>query len=451
MTSNTLLNPNIHIDPSEVHSTLKKYMVAAGMPIVVDLEKSSGTDIIDAKTGDRYIDLFSFFASLPVSLNHPKLHDPDFEEKLLRVARTKTANPDAFTVEMAEFVETFARIAKPEPFIHTFYIEGGALGVENALKAAFDWKVRKNFERGYREERGQQVIHFRQAFHGRTGYTMSLTNTNSLKVKYFPKFKWPRIINPALRFPVNENTLNETEKLEQQAIAQMKDAFHYHKDDIAAIIIEPIQSEGGDNHFRREFLQELRRLADENEAMLIFDEVQTGMGLTGKMWAYEWFVEPDMIAFGKKMQVCGFMSTNRVDEVEDNVFTTVWRINSTWGGSLTDMVRAARYLQIIDEDNLIENAASMGEVVLRRCNSLREEFPELVSNVRGRGLLAAIDLPSGSQRDAFRQKLLENGVIMLPCGERGMRFRPPLDIKEEAIDEAIHIMRKVLKHMNAEG
>jgi len=447
MTSNILSTSNIQIDPSEVHNTLKKYMVADGMPIVVDLEKSIGTDIIDAKTGDRYIDLFSFFASLPVSLNHPKMHDADFEEKLLRVAKTKTANPDAFTVEMAEFVETFARIAKPESFVHTFFIEGGALGVENALKAAFDWKVRKNFERGYREERGQQVIHFRQAFHGRTGYTMSLTNTNPLKVKYYPKFKWPRVINPALRFPINENTLNDTEKLEQQSIAQVKDAFHYHKDDIAAIIIEPIQSEGGDNHFRKEFLQELRRLADENEAILIFDEVQTGMGITGKMWAYEWFVEPDMVCFGKKTQVCGFMSTNRIDDVEDNVFTTAWRINSTWGGSITDMVRATRYLQIIEEDNLIENAQQMGELILNRCQDLRETYPELISNVRGRGLLAAIDLPSGQIRDTFRKKLLENGVIMLPCGERSMRFRPPLDIKEDAINEAIDIMRNILNKM----
>lgn len=447
MTASTVLHTNVHIDPSDVHSTLKKYMVAAGMPIVVDLEKSSGADIIDARNGDRYIDMFGFFASLPVSLNHPKLHDPDFEEKLLRAARTKTANPDAFTVEFAEFVETFARIAKPESFIHSFFIEGGALGVENALKAAFDWKVRKNFERGYREERGRQVIHFRQAFHGRTGYTMSLTNTNPLKVKYFPKFKWPRVINPALRFPVNENTLKETEKLEQQAIAQVKDAFHYHKDDIASIIIEPIQSEGGDNHFRKEFLEILRQLADENEAMLIFDEVQTGLGVTGKMWAYEWFVEPDMIAFGKKTQVCGFMSTKRVDEVEDNVFTTAWRINSTWGGNLTDMVRAARFLQIIEEDNLIENAASVGEFILERCNELRDDFPDVLSNVRGRGLLAAIDFPTGQQRDTFRKKLLENGVIMLPCGERTMRFRPPLDIKKEAVDEAVDIMKKVIPEL----
>jgi L-lysine 6-transaminase len=441
---------NISIDPSDVHRTLKKHMAVEGMPIVIDLEKSRGTDIIDAKTGRRYIDLFSFFASLPVGMNHPKLHESEFEEKLLRAARTKTANPDAFTVEFAEFVETFANIAKPGSFIHTFFIEGGALGVENALKAAFDWKVRKNFERGYAEEKGHQVVHFRQAFHGRTGYTMSLTNTNPLKVKHYPRFKWPRAVNPALRFPITAESIEDVKKLESQSLAQVKEAFREHMDDIAAIIIEPIQSEGGDNHFRKEFLQELRTLADENEAMLIFDEVQTGLGITGKMWAYEWFVEPDMIVFGKKTQVCGFMSTKRIDEVEDNVFSSVWRINSTWGGSLTDMVRATQYLQIIEEEGLVENAHAMGEVILKSCTGLAREYPDLISNARGRGLLCAIDLPSERLRDRFRRKLLENGVIMLTCGERSMRFRPPLDIREDTVNEAIDIMRSVLSNIDRE-
>ncbi len=445
MTHQDIIMTDRAITPDHVHATLKKYMVAEGMPIVIDLERSVGTNIIDAKTGKRYIDLFSFFASLPVSLNHPKLHDAEFEEKLLRAARTKPANPDAFTVEFAEFVDTFGRIAKPDAFVHSFFIEGGALGVENALKAAFDWKVRKNFERGYKEERGHQVIHFRQAFHGRTGYTLSVTNTNPLKTKYFPKFKWPRIVNPAVRFPMNEESIIEVGKLEQQAIDEIKRAFAENKDDIAAILIEPIQSEGGDNHFRREFLVELRNLADENEAMLIFDEVQTGLGLTGRMWAYEWFVEPDMIAFGKKMQLGGFMSTQRIDEVADNVFSTAWRINSTWGGGLTDMVRAAKYLQIVEEENLVLNAAVVGEYLFNELTMLQERFPALLSNARGRGLLCAVDLPSDEKRDMFRKKLFENGVIMLACGERSMRFRPPLDIREESVGEAFGVMRRVLE------
>jgi L-lysine 6-transaminase len=140
---------------------------------------------------------------------------------------------------------------------------------------------------------------------------------------------------------------------ENKSIREIKQAFINNPDDIAAIIIEPIQGEGGDNHFRPEFLQRLRDIANEEDALLIFDEVQTGVGLTGTMWAHEQLgVKPDILAFGKKMQVCGILATNRVDEVPDNVFRVSSRINSTWGGSLTDMVRATRYLEIIQEDNI---------------------------------------------------------------------------------------------------
>ena len=127
-------------------------------------------------------------------------------------------------------------------------------------------------------------------------------------------------------------------------------------DDIAALIIEPIQGEGGDNHFRKEFFHTLRRLCDEYDMMFILDEVQTGVGLTGKMWAYQHFdFEPDILAFGKKTQVCGIMVSNRVDEVKDNVFKVSSRLNSTWGGNLVDMVRCQKYLEVIKEENLVKN------------------------------------------------------------------------------------------------
>ena len=211
----------------------------------------------------------------------------------------KPSNSDIYTTEQAEFLETFARVALPTYLPHVFFVDGGTLGVENALKAAFDWKVKKNFRKGYKEEKGTKVIHFRRAFHGRSGYTLSMTNTDPAKTDLFPKFAWPRVLNPVQRFPLNEENTKATIADEETSLGQIKAAFREHKDDIAAIIIEPIQGEGGDNHFRGEFLRALKRLADENEAMFIVDEVQTGIGLTGKMWAHLHFgIEPDMVAFG---------------------------------------------------------------------------------------------------------------------------------------------------------
>ncbi len=430
--------------PGKVLSTLSKHMLVDGFEIVVDLRKSKGSYIVDAKDGKRYLDFFTFVASSPIGLNHPKMTAPEFMEKLAYVGVNKPSSSDIYTVEQADFLETFERVALPSYFPHVFFVEGGTLGVENALKASFDWKIRKNFAKGYKEEKGKQILHFKQAFHGRSGYSLSLTNTDPVKTDLFPKFPWPRIHNPAMKFPLNEQNIAYVKKEEEIAIGQMKEAFRINKDDIAAIILEPIQGEGGDNHFRPEFFQELRQLADENEAMLILDEVQTGIGLTGKMWAHQHFVEPDMISFGKKMQVCGFLCGKRIHEAKDNVFVIPSRINSTWGGNLIDMVRSQRYLEIIEEENLVENARLMGDYLVQGLERLAAEHPTLVSNARGRGLFAAFDLPTPDLRTEVRKKALQKGLIVLPSGERSIRFRPPLNVSRQEIDEGLKILRESL-------
>ncbi|MBI1804737.1 MAG: L-lysine 6-transaminase [Ignavibacteriae bacterium] len=441
------VSPPIH--PTDVPRVLEKHMLVDMLDFVVDLKRSEGTYIWDSKSNRRLLDFFTFVATMPIGLNHPKMTTPEFMEKLAYVAVNKPTNSDVYTVEMAEFLETFERVAIPEYLPYAFFVEGGALGVENALKAAFDWKIRKNFMKGYTEERGKQIIHFRRAFHGRSGYTMSLTNTDPVKTNLFPKFSWPRIDSPAAHFPLNDENVKAVEKAERIAINQIKDAIRQHPDDIAAIIIEPIQGEGGDNHFRKEFFVALRQIADENEILLILDEVQTGIGLTGKMWAHQHFIQPDMISFGKKMQVCGFLCSKRIDEVPDNVFKISGRLNSTWGGNLVDMVRAQRYLEIIEEDNLVENSRIMGEYLKKRFEELQGEFPRMVSNARGRGLFCAIDLRNSTERNELRKKAFDRGLVILGSGERSLRCRPPLTIQRHEIDEAIGILRESLKEMKA--
>jgi len=441
------------LNPKDVHPTLGKHMLIDGYEIVFDLEKSKGIHIYDALEGKTYLDFFTCFATSPVGYNHPKMTTPEFKEKLARVAVNKPSNSDVYSLEMAEFVDTFSRIAIPEYLSHLFLIEGGALAVENALKVAFDWKVRRNFEKGYKEERGSKVIHFMQAFHGRTGYTLSMTNTaDPRKFMYFPKFDWPRVLNPKITFPLNEENLKKVEEAEQESVRQIKKAVEDHPDDIAALVIEPIQGEGGDNHFRNEFFVQLRQLADEHGFLLIYDEVQTGIGLTGKMWAYEHFdARPDIIAFGKKTQVCGILAGKRIDEVENNVFVESSRINSTWGGNIVDMVRCQRYLEIIDEEKMVENAEVMGHHLLKELQGLETEFPNLVSNPRGRGLFCAFNLPSSEIRDEFRKIAFKGGLAILGCGERTIRFRPPLNVKQDELDQGIEIVRKSLKQIKVKG
>lgn len=449
MSISAITDRRIHVQPAEVHNVLSRHMLADGYDIVMDLRKSKGSWLFDSRRGRNVLDFFTNFASVPIGYNHPKMDTPEFRDRIADAAVNKPANSDIYTTHMAEFVETFARLAVPPSLnSHMFFIEGGALGIENAVKAAFDWKIRKNFAKGHQSEKGTQIMHLRECFHGRTGYTLSLTNTDPRKTQYFPKFDWPRIENPKISFPATAESLADAERREQIALEQAKQFLHERKDDIAAFIMEPIQGEGGDNHFRPEFFRAVRQLCDENDMLLIFDEVQSGVGITGKMWSFQHFgVEPDLFCFGKKTQVCGFASNNRIMELADNVFTVSSRINSTWGGNLTDMVRAQRYFEIIDEENLVENAARVGAYFIGELDRFHEEFPSLVSNVRGRGLMAAFDLPSGDIRDAALKSFMAHDVMALSSGSRSARFRPPLNLSMEEAAEGIRRMEKALKDL----
>lgn len=448
MTSQAVKNA---VAPNAVFETLRKYMYVDGLDVVMDLDKSNGAYLYEARQNKLYLDLFSFVASNPVGMNHPKMNNPDFINYIGKIALNKPSNSDIYYPELADFVEYFFKTAVPSYFKYAFFIEGGALAVENALKVAFDWKVRKNFKKGHTKEVGHKVIHFKQAFHGRSGYTMSLTNTDPSKTALYPKFDWPRITNPKVTFPLTDANLADVINNEALALTEIKQAIADNPDDIACMILEPIQGEGGDNHFRVEFFEQLRAICDENEILLILDEVQTGVGMTGKWWAHQHYVKPDIMSFGKKTQVCGILVSDRVDDIDDNVFHSPSRINSTWGGNLVDMIRFKKYLEIITEETLVKNAEVVGEHLLNKLTELSQKYPDRFSNPRGKGLYAAIDLPSGDMRKDAIQKIFEKGVIVLGSGEKSIRFRPSLNIKEEHIDEGLAVIEAVVKDLKGTG
>jgi L-lysine 6-transaminase len=427
------------LEPDRVHEVLARSILVDGLDFVLDLDRSAGSYLVDARDGRRYLDMFTFFASSALGMNHPALaYDDEFRAELADAAVNKPSNSDVYSVPMARFVETFARVLGDPALPHLFFVDGGALAVENALKVAFDWKSRHNEAHGVDQRLGTRVLHLRGAFHGRSGYTLSLTNSNPVTVARFPKFDWPRIDAPYQRRGV------EVEALEAESLRQARAAFDAHPHDIACFVAEPIQGEGGDRHFRPEFFAAMRKLCDEYDALMIFDEVQTGCGLTGTAWAYQQLgVAPDVVAFGKKTQVCGVMAGRRVDEIADNVFAVPSRLNSTWGGNLTDMVRARRILEVIEADGLFENAAAQGRYLRARLDELADDFPAFVHDVRGRGLMCAFSMPTTADRDALLRRLWRHGVIVLPCGQVSVRFRPALTVARTEIDEAIVALRQV--------
>jgi len=430
----------IKVPTERVFPILRESILVDGFHLVIDLERSHGCYMVDALEGREYLDCYSSFSTIPLGHNHPKLDDPGFRRSLMLAALANPANSDVYSREYAAFVDTFRRHAVPEPFRHLFFVAGGSVAVENAMKAAFDWKAHRNRAGGV-SGGADKILHFRDAFHGRTGYALSVTNTDPAKTDDFPKFPWPRIVNPVVRFPMDATAVAAVER---QAYAEIEAAFAADPHGIAAILIEPIQGEGGDNHFRPEFLTRLRAYADRYDALLIFDEVQTGFGTTGSMWAYQQLgVMPDLLAFGKKTQICGVMAGPRVDDVERNVFRVSSRINSTWGGNLVDMVRGARYLEIMVEDHLVDNAARMGARFLHGLQALAAQVPE-VTNPRGRGFMLAFDLPDGEARGAVRERLWREGLACLACGPRSIRLRPPLIFGEPEVERALAILERVL-------
>ncbi len=436
----------MNIKPKNVRDVLSKNILADGFEPVIDLDKSYGSWIVDQRNGDEYLDMFSMYASGAVGYNHPYIVEN--QSILGKISINKTTLSDIYNIYYAHFIDTFNKYAVPDYLKNAFFIDGGALAVENALKAAFDWKKRLNLQKGISKE-GDKIIYFNQAFHGRSGYTMTLTNTSDpRKTMYYPKFDWFKIDNPFLSFPLNDDILKSVIDNENLVIHNIKNILKENDNDIAALIIEPIQGEGGDNHFRNEFMIQLKELCDSNNMLLIFDEVQTGIGITGKMWAHEHFtVKPDIISFGKKTQVCGMLAGDKLFSVDKNVFEESSRINSTFGGNLVDMYRFKMILEIMDKENLINNAKEMGTYLLNNINHLANEFPGFVTNPRGTGLFCAFDLPSSIERDKFISETFNKKLMILGSGDASIRFRPHLNVTQTDIDTALDIITQTLKKM----
>lgn len=433
--------------------------------IAPNIWESNGSYLRDI-SGTLYLDMCGFFSTAPIRFDHPRLRDQSFVSLIGKAAIYRPSIADFWTVELAEFVNTFREVATPSYMHHYFFIEGGSLAVENALKAAFDWKVRLNIKKGKikgdpQEELqplGTKVLHFDHAFHGRSGYTLSLTHTQDPnKYKYFPKFDWFRVEPPVMKFDSSGRISNEADvkKHQEKALDNIKMILKENGDNIAAILIEPVQCEGGDRHIPIEFFIHLRQMADAHDVILIYDEVQTGFGTTGKMWAHEHFgneARPDIICFSKKSQTGGIMANfDRFSILDVNVFGNSdlckSRLNSTWGGNPVDMIRCSQFLKIIREENLTENAERVGDYMLESIQELCREFDTLIENPRGRGLLLGFDAKEPDMQGKIWAGFGDEQLLCLICGSQTVRFRPHLDLTKAKVDDAISKMNKALKKL----
>tara|TARA_Y100001934_G_C12281283_1_gene740050 strand:- start:108 stop:1346 length:1239 start_codon:yes stop_codon:yes gene_type:complete len=395
------------------------------MEILCDLSKSKGSYIYDVRRETEFLDLGGSFGPRPLGINHPKMMDPEFLTSLGRIAMHK----DVFSIEASSFVDKFSTIPLGSHFEKVHFVDGESSALQAALNLALDWKSRRNLAASQGAQRAQ-IIHFDD---GSDGRERGASQRAQGQISRDFALKVP---SPLVRFPLREENVTDIEKREERSLQEIEALFVAHPNNIAGIILEPIQSEGGDNYFHTEFLKELRGLCDRHDSLLIFDEVHTGLTGTGQWWDWQYHgVKPDLMVFGARAQVCGIALAQRVHESKGPIVSPGASL-ARFEGRLVDMMWCQRMIEIIEEDDLLSSAATMGDYLHKLVNDIPDIIPE-ISNIRGRGLWVTFDFPSAVERDKVVAACFEEMLIVRPCGDSSIRIRPTLDVKADAIGRGI--------------
>jgi L-lysine 6-transaminase len=291
-----------------------------------------------------------------------------------------------------------------------------------------------------RTHTNRRFLYFDRAFHGRTVFALGITQTiDPVATKDFHGLTSGG--NVKLPFPSFDSDLSHSVNLKAavRALEQLESVLALMKEEIVGIIVEPIQGAGGHRVALPEFFQGLSHLCHEHDVYLGFDEVQTGLGATGKVWAIDHFDlphAPQAVASGKKFG-CGVIYMR--EPLDD-----IGVLDSTWGGTLADMVRVVQEMKIVEDEGLIDLAGTNGARLEAGLKQVIAEFP-FATNVRGLGLYQGFSLDSGERRSALVSNSLRNhGLLLLGAGNRSIRTRPNLSVTAEEIDQFLGILRRSL-------
>ncbi|AKT36974.1 aminotransferase class III-fold pyridoxal phosphate-dependent enzyme [Chondromyces crocatus] len=429
--------------------------------VVMDEERSQGCWLADVD-GNVFLDLFANFALGALGYNHPALLEVARSHAFAAAAANPTSTPFIATPAWFDFIQAMEQQYAPRGMGRIFCVDAGGEGVEAALKAAFIQHGERQRVAAGRpanplllpDEEQQAilqgtrrsdavVVSFSGAFHGRGLGPLSATHSKVIHKADLPSFPWPVAPFPANRFP-RERHEEHNLRLEAEALAELSRILDQHAGKVAAILVEPVQSEGGDRHASPAFFQRVQALAAEAGAAFILDEVQTGMGITGTLWAHEQLAlprPPDLVCFGKKMQMGGFFAAPAHD------ISQFGRMYQTRNGDRTRAALALATLRTIDAENLLTNVTETGAYFLAQLQGLAERYPDLVTEPRGRGFLLAFDLPTPATRDDFLARCQRQGVFATYTGTRSVRLRPHLITRQAEVDEAVSIFDATLREM----
>ncbi|RDL39324.1 putative 4-aminobutyrate transaminase [Venustampulla echinocandica] len=435
---------------------LDKVFDTRSLNMLADFQKSYGNYIADPD-GNVLLDVYAQIASIPVGYNNPHLLEAATSKQMASALINRPALGNFPSHDWASILRTGILKVAPKGLDQVFTAMAGSDANETAYKAAFMY--RRQQERGgakveFSEEEiassmlnqspgapNLSILSFKSGFHGRLFGSLSTTRSKAIHKLDIPAFDWPQATFPQLKYPLEEHVA-ENKKAEEAALADVERLITTHHLPPAAVVIEPIQSEGGDNHASPAFFRGLRALTKKHNVLMIVDEVQTGVGATGKFWAHEhWNLEtpPDMVTFSKKAQTAGYYFGN--PELRPN---KPYRQFNTWMG---DPARAILFRAIIEEIerlDLVSHTAKMGDYLYSSIESLAKKYPGEFMNLRGKGqgTFIAFDSP---RRDEFLKKAKSVGVNIGGSGQMAVRLRPMLIFQKHHADILLEAMEKIVK------
>lgn len=434
----------------KIMSKLNQYQDTRSVFFVADFAKSKGNYIVDAD-GNTLLDVFAQIASIPVGYNNPAFlklsKDPAFQTALANRAALGV-NPNVDWVDSVE--KAFMAVA-PKGMDNVFTVMCGSCANENAFKTAFMYKAAK--KRGGRDFNVEElnscmkneapgspddmsILSFNQAFHGRLFGSLTATASKAIHKVDIPAFDWPKAPFPQLKYPLADN-VEHNQKVEKACLDEVENLIVNAKKPVAAVVVEPIQSEGGDNHASPDFFRKLQSICQSHDVLFIVDEVQTGVGATGTFWAHEaWNLPtpPDMVTFSKKFQAAGFFLSGKLRP------THAYRLYNTWMGDPVRAMQAAAIVQEIKDKDLLSNVKDVGKYIQDNLEEMTKTTP--IDNIRGQGAFIAFDLPDGAKRDAFLNDMRQRGVNIGGCGDRTVRLRPMLTFQRHHADILLDTMKK---------
>ncbi|KAI7907629.1 4-aminobutyrate aminotransferase [Cokeromyces recurvatus] len=446
----------------EIISKLNQYQDTRSIFFIADFSKSKGNYIVDAD-GNTLLDVFAQIASIPIGYNNPVFstlsQDPAFQIALSnRAALGVSPNKD-----WIESIEKAFMTVAPRGMTNVFTVMCGSCANENAFKTAFMYKAAKR--RGDREFSLQElsscmkneapgsandlsILSFTQAFHGRLLGSLTATASKAIHKIDIPAFDWPKATFPQLKYPLQDH-VEENSRIEEESLKEVEELIVNAKKPVAAVIVEPIQAEGGDNHASPNFFRKLQEICQKNDVLLIVDEVQTGVGATGTFWAHEaWHLPdpPDIVTFSKKFQAAGFYLNPRLRPSQP------YRLYNTWMGDPVRAMQAATIVQEIKDKNLLQNVRDVGHYLQQNLLELQQQQQQamtattsIITHVRGQGMFIAFDLPDSSQRDSFLLNMRQRGIHMGGCGEQTVRLRPMLTFQKQHADILLNTMAQLLR------